>query len=617
MTALGTSRMARLAAGGVIAALFAGTPALAQEAAPPPEAEAEASSAPSAPAVPAEPSTNAMENLIRLLVQQKTITPEAGQALLQQAQTEAQQAQARQAALAPPEAGTVRVPYVPQVVKDEIRDQLRREVVEQAKAEGWATPGSVPDWVSKVRLSGDVRFRSQWDMFDNANALAVVDYDGFNADGPIDPAEQFAVPLLNTRVDRLNRLSIRARLAIEAEPVEGVTLAARLASGNNDGPVSTTQLLGGGFGKKDIWLDRAYISYEATEFAAITLGRMPNPFSSTDLLFDEDVNFDGAALTLNSADWLGESLKVSAVAGAFPFEYISGDAPSGRVEKIEGRDKYIFSGQLIGEYEAGQLGATLSVGYHDFSRVRGEVSAPCFPYLGEPDCSTDVTRPAFMQKGNSLILLRQIPGTPEVPEPPQAQFVGLLFDYDVLEVNGEVKYDVGEDLRLTLGGSYVRNLAYDEGDICRAAVVNNITVAAITRPGPTAGSRVEDVNGSPCTAVEGSEPLNDGGPLLASFESGGTGWMVSAGVGSKELKAQSSWAVNVGYKRLEPDAVLDSLTDSDFHLGGTNAEGYIVSGSYMIFDNIRFTARYLSASEVYGPEPLAIDVLQLDLVAGF
>ncbi len=86
--------------------------------------------------------------------------------------------------------------------------------------------------------------------------------------------------------------------------------------------------------------------------------------------------------------------------------------------------------------------------------------------------------------------------------------------------------------------------------------------------------------------------------------------------GYPQPRKRWEWNVSAGYKYLEPDATLDAYTDSDFHLGGTNARGYIVSGSLGLFDNVWLMGRWLSASEVYGP-PMAIDVVQLDLNAGF
>src|SRR3546814_10254346 len=96
-----------------------------------------------------------------------------------------------------------------------------------------------------------------------------------------------------------------------------------------------TQSLGGGFGKKDIWLDRAYVAIHPVNWGSITLGRMENPFRTTDLLFDEDLNFDGVAANVNSGDMLGDTVRLWATGGAFPFEYTSGSFPDKDVAKID------------------------------------------------------------------------------------------------------------------------------------------------------------------------------------------------------------------------------------------------------------------------------------------
>src|SRR6185436_3248080 len=65
------------------------------------------------------------------------------------------------------EPGVVRVPYVPKYIKDEIRDQVRiglkedvsRDVMAQAKQEGWGLPGALPEWVNRIKFSGDMRLR--------------------------------------------------------------------------------------------------------------------------------------------------------------------------------------------------------------------------------------------------------------------------------------------------------------------------------------------------------------------------------------------------------------------------------------------------------------------------
>jgi hypothetical protein len=94
------------------------------------------------------------------------------------------------------------------------------------------------------------------------------------------------------------------------------------------------------------------------------------------------------------------------------------------------------------------------------------------------------------------------------------------------------------------------------------------------------------------------------------------GYMAKLTVGWPDVRLRRSWQVFLAYKHLERDAVLDAFTDSDFHLGGTNAEGWIVGGSYSLLDDTYLEARYLTADEITGP-PLGIDVLQIDLGARF
>jgi hypothetical protein len=62
--------------------------------------------------------------------------------------------------------------------------------------------------------------------------------------------------------------------------------------------------------------------------------------------------------------------------------------------------------------------------------------------------------------------------------------------------------------------------------------------------------------------------------------------------------------------------VLDAYADSDFHGGGTDAEGWTLGFEYGLTRAASLQFRYMSADEIDGP-PLAIDVVQLDLNARF
>lgn len=544
-----------------------------------------------------------MANLIRLLVQQGTITQANGQALIAQAETEARVASTALAA-APPAPGSVRVGYVPQVVRDEIRDEIKAELAQTAQSSGALTRDQLPGWINRVALSGDIRFRSQSELYSGSNATGLIDFAAFNRTGPIDinPVIPFSTyPLLNTRRDQWNRLRLRARLGLQATLTEGVSAGVRVATGNDNGPVSTNQILGGGFSKKDIWLDQAYFTLRPTDWAALTFGRSPNPFLSTELLFDDDLNFDGVSVTVGREDMFADNLNVSLVGGAFPLGFGDDDFPSNGFTKPDVDTKWLFSGQVRAEWEfAARSRVRFGAAYHSFANIQGDLSTPCATYQGPfVQCSTDPDRPLFLQKGNTLFRLRQIALDPANPSnASQPQFAGLTFDYDILDLNAEAEIAVGDERSLTISGNYLRNLSYDRSEICRngeaGAPLNNLgtigDVGVCTTPGT--------------------------GETADQFESSGTGWRAAALFGHRSFTRRGNWHVFGGYQRLGPDAVLDSLTDTDFHLGGTNAKGYFIGGSIAAFDNVVLSGRWLSANEVFGP-PLAIDVLQIDLSVEF
>jgi hypothetical protein len=80
--------------------------------------------------------------------------------------------------------------------------------------------------------------------------------------------------------------------------------------------------------------------------------------------------------------------------------------------------------------------------------------------------------------------------------------------------------------------------------------------------------------------------------------------------------ALNEWNIALGYKYLQPDAMLDGLTDQNFHLGGTNAKGFILTADYGIAPRTWLSARYFGAKQVYGP-PFTIDVVQFEVNTKF
>ncbi|KQX90566.1 hypothetical protein ASD34_03280 [Variovorax sp. Root473] len=553
----------------------------------------------------AAPAETAMVKLIRGLIQSGTLAKDVGEALLAQAQTEALAAQQTQRMAASAtaasaatagglrlEAGDVRVPYISQTVREQIRDEVKAQVMAQAKDEGWAAPNETPEWSKRIRVEGDVRVRNESRGYASNNSNIEVNWSELNKGSGYDvnPNTNLSLPsILNTQKDRRNLFRARARLGVFADLSENTKAGVRLASGSDESPVSTTQTLGGGLSKKSVWLDQMWISHKPVDWLTVTGGRFGNPFMSSDVLFSNDLNFDGIAAQFDKK--LGnKDLSLFGTLGLIPLEYSSDNSPSRSQDKMKSENKWLFGAQIGADWKINDDNRVRgALAYYNFRNISGQVSQPCALYAGADGCSTDWSRPAFMQKGNTLMLLRDISLDPLNPAgTPQPQYVGLASRFRLIDLN--LRWDTavaGNNLRLD--ANFVKNTAYDAKDIwsragTRGAIVNNF--------GPGGGTSQSD------------------------FKSGGNAYQIQATYGKPAPAARGDWNVLAGYKRIEPDAMPDGYNDSTFHGGGTNARGYFLGGSYAIDKNMWFTGRWISAKEVYGP-PLSIDTLQLEFNARF
>ncbi|MCJ8203426.1 putative porin [Pseudomonas sp. RGM2987] len=541
-----------------------------------------------AAAAPA-PSENATINLIRLLVQQGVLKQDQADGLIAQAEREAVQARQASAAVAAVPAGApgdVRVQYVPNIVREQIRDQVKAEVMATAKQENWAQPNTFPDWVSRISFDGDIRLRDESRYYSGTNSNQIVDFARLNDKGPYDvnPNSSSSLPpLLNTREDRENLFRLRARLGMKAVIAPQWTAGIRIGTGSDNNPVSTTQTLGGGFGKKDIWLDQGYLTWKPSDELTLTGGRIANPFFSTDLLYSGDLNFDGVAAIFNHK--LNQDWGLFGTVGAFPVEYTNDTSTSNGTDKEQSDTKWLYGAQLGANWAINDSNRIKgAMAYYRFDDIEGQRSSPCQPWAGDPGCDSDGSRVAFMQKGNTVFLLRDILPNPLNPSTtPQPQFVGLASEFNLLDLNLALDSDLPADLKLRSQAHYVHNLGYDEGEMRKRS----------------AGQFANNLD-------------SDG-----EVESGANAWMFQFTLGNAlELKREGDWNLFAGYKYIQPDALPDGFNDSSFHLGGTNAKGYFLGGNYGLASNVYATGRWLSSEAVYGA-PYDIDVLQLEINTRF
>lgn len=545
--------------------------------------------------VPGAPAPSSTENLVRLMVDKSVISREQGEAIVAQARMEAAKAEiAKSAATPPPPAGAeapkdgvVRVQYVPEAVKQQLREDIKQEVMEQAKRENWAQPEAVPEWTKRFRVTGDVRVRHESRMYPKGNDTtgAFPDFNAINHGDPYDvsPSNPNFAPQRNADRDR-ERIRLRVRLGADIDVGEDFTAGLRVATGHNDSPVSANQTFGlnGGFSKYAIWLDRGFIKYstpkDADLTASVSVGRFDNPFFSTQMMWDEDVGFDGLAAKVKYK--LCESVTPFVTAGLFPIFNTSLNFASNQPSKFKSDDKWLYATQVGTTIKAAKdLDFKLAAAYYHFENVEGRTSAPYVPLSGEDAGDTDATRPGFAQSGNTYMPLRNI--LPDASNgfgtANQFQYFGLASPFRVAALTARADYGGFDPVHLSLVGEVVKNLAFDGNDVETRAVNNR-----------------------------------DNG----SFAGGDMGYDVTFNFGSAALEKRWDWSLGIGYRYLESDAVMDGFTNSDLGNGGTNLQGFTLSGSLALSKNVFVQARWFSAESVAGPQFKA-DSVFFDITAKF
>jgi len=96
------------------------------------------------------------------------------------------------------------------------------------------------------------------------------------------------------------RQRVRLRFNAEAQLNEQIRGGFSFASGDLNSPISTTQTLNQFDARKPIAIDRMYVTYTPTWFKALTLtgGKFTYPWFNTELVWDKDLNPEGAGETL-------------------------------------------------------------------------------------------------------------------------------------------------------------------------------------------------------------------------------------------------------------------------------------------------------------------------------
>jgi len=505
---------------------------------------------------------NTVTNLLQALVDQGVISREKAQQMVKAAQDKAA---ADAAAVAKSDEGAVRVPYVPQIVKDEIAKQVAEEVkpavvadvVKDAKTEKWGVPGALPDWLTRTRVYGELTLREEGLLYDGTNAHEqFYNYYAINQAGSIAAAGQNA--FLDDDETRV-RFRGRARLGIESDLGNSFTAGMRLVTGNTSDLVSETQTVDGTapyqFGLDELYIRLDERNAQRFPWLSAVVGRFLNPYDTpTDLIFHKDLTFTGFATTA----------RIGFGNGSQDQSHLFFTLGGHQLQEIEfsAQDKWLAAAQLGANLRFSDAQHLRIAGaFYDYFNVTGRLNPPSEPGL------YNYTAPQFLRYGNTVFDI-------DAASDPTHNLFAYASKFRLANVNVVYTVKVVGPYQLSVTADAVKNLGYN---------------------------------------VEQIEALT-GNPAIANRD---TGLQTEVAFGYPTVLTAGAWRTVLGYRYLKGDAVMDEYTDSDFHyFGGTNAKGYYVVVDYGLSNRLWTRLRYLSANEIDGPR-FGVDTLQVDLSTRF
>ena len=518
-------------------------------------------------------------NLLQALVQRGVITQQQAEQMVKQAQDKAnadlavERAKEKAQREQEEKEGAIAVPYVPKIVQQQIEKQVAAQVqpavtaqvIQTAKTEGWGVPAGLPDWVRDVRLTGDLTLRGQDNLYGTGNGAAcpagipygnctILNYAAINAAGGIDQAGDNA--FLNVNQDNAV-MQARARLGVDVNLDSGWDAGIRIATGALN-PNSEVQTFSNEFGRYTVGFDQIYIRWRGMtarnfNYLSVVGGKFDNPFyEPTTLLYSKYVAFDGVAV--NGKLGIGDG----SAQQSFLFMNLGG-FPIQEVPLVFQNSKWLVGGQAGGSlhFGAGQQ-LTVAGGYYDFDHVQGRPNS-------FESVLNDYSEPIYATFGNSYCDIANQPQSADV------YTFALCSQFRIAEVAAGYVLPL-DQYALTLNAEGVRNLGFNRKDI-----------------------------------------YDTFGEQLPSRRNG---YQAELAFGNPDVFDRWDWRGTLGYRYVQGDALLDALTDADFHEGGTNAQGYFMRADLGLAHNVWTRFSYYAGDQIDGPH-YQVDVLQLDLNARF
>jgi len=486
----------------------------------------------------------------------------------------------------------VRVPYIPEAVKTEMREQIKAEVLEETKNSRGSKKLSDMNANSRFKFVGDIRFRQEINKMSGTNTPtgssgltsnttpAVTRGADFFSD-TTNPSVPFG-PGLNPQ-QSTQRQRVRVRLGTVGELSDAVSVGLGITTGSSSSnPTSTNQTLGQGnsaspgfFNKSPVQWDRAYIRFQPSEIFELSAGRFKNPFVGTDLVWADDMSVDGISSTLRSVS--ADESEVFGTMGWFPLTTFN----SGKT-----MSRSMFGAQTGSVLKFGEKANKLKValGLYSYKGIEGKAEGD-YLSAGSSYLSSEYSS-GIRQRGNTLFRINSQSTNPNTNTPYDYNNTwGLASGFKELNLTSSLDIAQFDPVHIILTADMVKNIGYKASDVQQRTGLNIL------------------------------DPKTNG--YLASIK-----------LGYPTITQKGEWSVAAAYRYVGSDAVLDAFTSADYGLGGTNNKGMSINYSLGLADNTWMSMRYISSDLINSMVPnvdgannpktkFSVDSVFIDLNARF
>ena len=430
----------------------------------------------------------------------------------------------------------------------ELRAEAAEAETNQASQFVSASKLKIADSIKSMQLFGDVRVRYEYRGVGNFPSVVVPNYGTVGSS--TFARERFRYALrMGVRGDLFDDFNYGLRLETSSNPRSPWDTFGNNTTAGSATPSDKAQ--------SGIGVGQLFIGWHPTDWFEMTVGRMPMPLYTTPMVWDSDINPEGAfekfKLTLGNVDWFADF-------GQFDYQdpTSASDFPSS--------DTFLL---------AWQAGANVRIG----KDVSFKIAPMLYTYFGIPAAgyngvaNVNVLGQPYTGQGDTTgansgsLLFNSAPS-------------GVFNEYGinnllVLEIPMEYDFKIWKSPLGTLQGRLFGDVAVNLQGAERASAA----AAAAHLPHAELGNN---------KAYQVGFGVGSAGPVY-----GPTQGLVYGSTSKK-----NTWEARVYWQHIEQYALDVNLIDSDFFEGRANLEGFYAAFAYSFTDSIIGTARFGHADRI-------------------